>query len=423
MKQRLPLTKRNIDRIPFTAKGQVTYWDTDMPGFGLLVGKRSKTFLVQVDVKDATKPKGYRTVKKTIGRYGDLTPEEARKMVGGREEEKNGKRVFTPGKRLELKRGTINKGCKVTLQEMLKAYFSEKKTKSGYDYKASTTKGATAIIERQFSTWLPLTLPEISNVPPDAVIDRYKQIEAASGPYAARNAFTILRAIITYAMVKYPAAIDKNPFSILTLPGMNIVKRIKVRDECLQGNDFKQFYERIQSFNEVIRDGYLFCLYHGMRRDETESLRWEYINFENKEIYIPDTKNRRPLHIPLSRQSFEILKRRKNQAIEDNPWVFPTVREDIGKTGHIMLMPAVLKSRTGLNITVHGLRRTFITIGRKLKLHIDVDRLTNHIDSSVSGKHYDQTDVDDLRKPLQVITNEIERLMKEGAGAKVINLA
>ena len=71
-------------------------------------------------------------------------------------------------------------------------------------------------------------------------------------------------------------------------------------------------------------------------------------------------------------------------------------------------------------LTVHGLRRTFITIGRKLKIFEDTDRLTNHIDSSVTGKHYDGTEVDDLREPLQRIANEIERLMVHGVGAKII---
>lgn len=85
-------------------------------------------------------------------------------------------------------------------------------------------------------------------------------------------------------------------------------------------------------------------------------------------------------------------------------------------------MSAALKLNTGLPITVHGLRRTFVTTARRLKIFEDADRLTNHVDSSISGRHYDATGVDDLRQPLQVIANEIERLMKEGVGAKIIQL-
>lgn len=78
--------------------------------------------------------------------------------------------------------------------------------------------------------------------------------------------------------------------------------------------------------------------------------------------------------------------------------------------------------KTGLNITVHGLRRTFITTARKMKIFEDADRLTNHVDASISGRHYDGTSVDDLRQPLQTIANEIERRMLD-ENAKVIELA
>ncbi len=112
--------------------------------------------------------------------------------------------------------------------------------------------------------------------------------------------------------------------------------------------------------------------------------------------------------------------------IRDGPlWVFPavkTVRYSTNKTGHVRLMAAALKLNTGLNITVHGLRRTFITTARRLKIFEDADRLTNHVDSTISGRHYDATDVEDLRQPLQTIANELERLMVEGMRAKILRL-
>ncbi|MDA8428212.1 MAG: hypothetical protein M0T70_03050 [Geobacteraceae bacterium] len=37
---------------------------------------------------------------------------------------------------------------------------------------------------------------------------------------------------------------------------------------------------------------------------------------------------------------------------------------------------------SSLSLTVHGLRRTFITTARRLKIFEDADRLTNHVDSS-----------------------------------------
>lgn len=420
MKQQIPLTKRNIDRLPFTESGQVIYWDTDLPGFGLLVGKRSKTFLVQVDVKDPTRTKGFRTVKKTLGRYGDLTPEQARKLVNGHHDEQGG---FVAGKRLELKSGwtATDNGSNITLRDMLRYYFQEKKRRDGKPFKASTADGYTRIIERHFESWLSLTLPEIARLTPEMAIERYRQMEGKHGAYGTRNAFVMLTAIINYAIIRHPGAISANPFNVLRL-GQHM-KKIEARTDKLEGNDFKEFYEGIQKFNEITRDAYLFCLFQGLRSEEAAGLKWEHVNLEKKELFIPDTKNRRPLHAPLCQQSLTILKRRKEQNPQESPFVFPSLPRPqcLNKTGHVRLMAAELKAKTGLDITVHGLRRTFITTARRLKIFEDADRLTNHVDASVSGRHYDGTGVDDLRQSLKRIADEIERLMIESVGAKVIN--
>jgi hypothetical protein len=79
--------------------------------------------------------------------------------------------------------------------------------------------------------------------------------------------------------------------------------------------------------------------------------------------------------------------------------------------------------RTGLDLTVHGLRRTFITMGERLRLRReDINLLTGHVDHSVTGRHYTRLTADDLRPILQRIANEMERLLKHEPGMKVIQL-
>ena len=419
---RLKFSKSEIDRIPFSTTGQVDYWDTQTKGLGLRVGANTKTFMVKTDVKDATKTNGYRTVKKTLGRYGELTLDQARKELAGYDDKDKG---FVPGKRLEIKRGIVTtNGSDVTLDDMLGAYFTEKRTSDGKTYKASTVKGYTRIINHHFQTWLPLTLADTAKLTPEIVIDRFRQVETNHGPYGARNAFVMLTAIINYALVKYPGVITTNPLNVLRL-GKHM-KKIQARGDRLDGNDFRTFREGIKKFNETIQDAYLVCLFHGMRSEEASGLRWEQSNLEKQTITIPDTKNRQTLHVPLCRQSLTILTRRLDQNPEGCEWVFPSIptllRHSTNKTGHVRLMAAALKLNTKLDITVHGLRRTFITTARRLKIFEDADRLTNHVDSSISGRHYDGTGVDDLRQPLQAIANEIERLMMHGVGAKVLHL-
>lgn len=420
---KLTFKKTELDKLPFCLSGQKIYWDTATAGLGIVVGKRAKTFIYQMDVKDPSRSKGYRTVKKTLGRYGlDLTIEQARDAIKGYVDSDG---AMVMGKRLEIKQGPAqSKGKNVTLREMMSMYFTEKNRKDGKARKESTVTGYTTRIKRQYAAWLNLTLADIAKLSPDIIIDNYKRIEANSGPMEARNSSVMLGAILQYACTKYPAALPYNPIRVLSRTD-GLMQQVQPRKECLlydannKRNDFHTFYDGLKKFPDVAQDCYLFILYTGMRSMEGAGLRWEHVDMDSAEMLIPDTKNREALHVPLSRQAVKILKRRKEQVEEGVPWVFPAIRGNICKLGHIRIQAARLKEETGLDITIHALRRTFITVGRKLKRFEDTDRLTNHIDSSVSGRHYDETDINDLRETAQMIGNEIERRLTEQS-AKVI---
>ena len=70
------LTKNLIDNLPLSTDGkQITVMDTITPGFGIRVGSQSKTFIVVKRLPHGT-PK-----RITIGKYGSLTLEAARKIA------------------------------------------------------------------------------------------------------------------------------------------------------------------------------------------------------------------------------------------------------------------------------------------------------------------------------------------------------
>lgn len=114
---KLKFTKTNIDRIASLKSGQADYFDVDTPGLCLRVGARCKTFFVKADVKDSSTKSGYRTVKKTLGRYGEITLDQAKKMMAGYDDKDSG---FVPGERLQLKRGSSSGvGMNITLNQMI----------------------------------------------------------------------------------------------------------------------------------------------------------------------------------------------------------------------------------------------------------------------------------------------------------------
>lgn len=407
---KMKLIRSNIDKnAPLTQKGTVDYWDSgdgSLKGFGLRVGSQSKTFFVQVDVPDpaAQVAKKFKTIKKILGRYGELTPEEARQKA--KEEIRHLKETKAPGT-----------GDSLTLLEMMEKYLAAK----------TFVKGTKDNYRRQlpvkFPGWMNMALKEVALLPPEVMVQRFNHVKEANGDMAARNVFAKLQGILNYAMVIYPATVQRNPCAVISKA--KLWPKVKGRTDCLKGAEFKQFYDGIQLFNEVTRDALLFCLYQGCRNREAASLEWQHVDIENAVLRIPNTKNSAALHVPLSSQSVAILRRRKAASYEGGRYVFPTGKAHLNKTGHVALTSHTVQLKTGLKISIHGLRRTFVDIAdNKLKLRRqDVDRLVNHVDSSVTGKHYSHKDIDDLREDIQKVGNEIERLMLHGVGAKVTYLS
>jgi integrase len=402
---KLQLTKRNIDskkHVPPVVSGRIDYFDPDLKGLMLRVGKDSKTFYVQVDVKDPETGK-FRTMREKIGAYGVWTPEQARDAA--------------PSIIKRLKEGKPAKeDPPSTLRALYDRYLKDK------PLSASTRTLYESYIPRLFESWLDLTLPQLEKaLAPEIVIDRFQHIRDTSGPGAANNSFKCLQAIINYGEILYPQFITRNPIKVLSR-GEQWVK-IKGREDCLDPKQFKTFAVGLLANTPVHRDCYLFALYHGVRPKEAYTLQWGDVDFEKGTVtFRHDTeKSKRSYTVPLSTQSRAILERRQEAATKGEIYVFPK-QGARNKHDHLMLRADDLKNKTGLDLSVHGLRRSFITTGERLRLRReDINLLTGHVDSSIVGKHYSRLTPADLKPTLQAITNEIERLLR-GETAKVVDM-
>lgn len=399
----LLLTKRNIDskkHVPPVEQGQVDYFDEELKGLVLRVGKKSKVFYVQANVKDPVTGK-FKTVKEKIGAYGEYTPEQARAKA--------------PEMIRRIREGRAAKEAAPTLQQMYDRYLTDKRLSAGTEFQYKS------YVPRLFESWLDLPLDLLEKaLSPEVVIDKFQMIRESSGPSAANNSFKCLQAIIGYAEILYPQFVTRNPIKVLSRAEM--WSKIGVKDDCLELKQFKVFADALLTCTPVHRDCYTFALYHGIRPAEAYSLKWEEVDLEKEIVTFRHSteRSKRSYTVPLSKQSKKILDRRKEASEGGQEYVFPAVG---GRNthGHIMLRSDDLKRRTGLELTVHGLRRSFITTGERLRLRReDINRLTGHADHSITGRHYAKMTPEDLKPVLQAIANEIERLMLQGVGAKVI---
>lgn len=255
---------------------------------------------------------------------------------------------------------------------------------------------------------------------PEVVIDKFQLVRDTRGPGAANNSFKCLQAILNHGAILYPQHITLNPIKVLS--SSEQWAKIKGREDCLEPEQFKVFAEGLLSITPVHRDCYVFALYHGARAQEAYSLEWANVDLIKGTLTFRHgtETSKRSYTVPLSSQSRVILERRKEGAAEGELYVFPK-QGAMNKHGHLMLRADDMKKKTGLEISVHGLRRSFITTGERLRLRReDINLLTGHADASVIGKHYSCLTPEDLKPTLQAITNEIERLLK-GEAAKVID--
>ena len=121
--------------------------------------------------------------------------------------------------------------------------------------------------------------------------------------------------------------------------------------------------------NPTIRDAVWFGLYTGMRREEVLTLRWERVDMEALTFRVEATKTGVPLELPITRQLAVILQRRLAEAGDYQPgvrdWVFPS---PTSATGHVQ-DPHHLYGRIGkaggAKFWFHGLRNCFITVAER----------------------------------------------------------
>jgi integrase len=386
------LTKTAIDKLTpptDTGKRQIFYRDSELKGFAVrITNKGVKTFVVEKRIDGNPIPK-----RITLGRYGELTAEQARK-----EAHKVLGKIATGINPIEEKKERYT--CSITLKEVYKDYLQTKKLEP------STIDDYNRVMREAFPDWQNKVFKSITS---ELVSKRHSKLGERSKA-RANNAMRVLRALFNFANVKYKNAENKsffpeNPVEILAQTGSWY--RIKRRKTYIKFHQLGTWFQSIINLeNEIIRDYLLHVLFTGLRPTEGAKLEKSWVDPKAKSFTLPKTKNHESHTLPISDYHCEILMHRINASPTE--FVFPGT----GKKGYISDVRWQLdkiKKETGIKFTVNDLRRTFITIAESLDLSgYTLKRLLNHkIDDSDVTAGYIVTDVERLRKPMHQISNNI----------------
>jgi len=226
-----------------------------------------------------------------------------------------------------------------------------------------------------------------------------------------------VKAVYNYAIDK--KLVKENPTDIVTTHDRPV---IKPRERSLSLDlELPKFLTALVGvdISQTVKDALWLILCTGMRKTEALSLRWKEVDFFRYILLLQDTKNKNSHMIPMSNLIRSILVKRFNSPDRDENFVFPNAIgsgaiSDIRKSMQKILEVAEIND----SVAPHDLRRTFTAIGQYHGLEIyEIKALLNHVDGSVTEKHYtDKTSPTLIKKRRTLLNRFSEYLEKMATG-------
>ena len=382
------LTKAIVTNEPLaTDSRQHVVWDTDVKGFGLRVSRTTKSYIFFGRVAGKMK-----TI--TIGRASDLSTIEARDKAKALAVEMRG--GSDPNERKA--RDSV---MDITLSESLDDYLA-----TNTKLKERTRKEYAYILNAKLADWMD---KPIASITPMMVKKRYQQI-TDQAKTQGDLAFRVARIVINNAlglMEDAGATPPPNPCRVLSRSKMwrgVVRKQTVIPPERLP--DWWHAASNAAHNDRAVAELFVFLLLTGTRKSEALNLAWRDVDLNRRTLLFRDTKNGKDHTLPIADHLLGILtERRKDRGTR--AYVFET---DRGRVSNLRYFQDDVNEATGLWITPHDLRRTFLSIGADFLPELVLKRLVNHVNSANVTEGYIIKAVDDLRDPMQRLENRILQL-------------
>ena len=237
----------------------------------------------------------------------------------------------------------------ITLKELFNQYIERYSSKNN---KPKTITEYTRIFETYLQKLQNKRLNQLSK---DEIKKTHSNIRDKHGKYAANRILSLIKAMFNKAIEwGYEA---KNP--AIYIKKFNETSR----DRYIKPEEMPRFLESLnQEPNIVLKNFFYIALFTGARKNNILSMAWCDIDFTIREWRIPDTKNGKPVKLPLGDEAIEELNKldeyQKNNKIKSD-YVFYS---NASASGHLegpkSVWKRILKRANIQNLIIHDIRRT-----------------------------------------------------------------
>jgi integrase len=393
----MKLTKSVVQCLPAPARGYTLHWDGELKGFGVRVTARGvKTFVLQRRVH------GGKERRITIGRFGPLTAEQARreatKLLGAIA---TGRDPVAERKQAEVEA--------MTLGETFIEYMGARG-----DLRPNTVKVYQRVMGLSFGDWRKQPLVEITG---DMVGSRHVVLGKRYGKAQANLSMRVLRALFNFAAANYEvggkALVLDNP--VKRLSRTRAWFRIDRRETLIKPHQLRPWLEAVLALdNGLARDYLQLVLLTGLRRSEALGLQWQDVDLLGRTLTVKGTKNHRDHTLPLPDYLAGLLggMPRHGTNVFEGPG---------GRLNDPRSALEEVTRRSGVPFCIHDLRRTFATIADSLDIPgYAVKALLNHKGGSDVTAGYVVASTERLREPMQKITDYVLRCAGVEVSAEVL---
>lgn len=406
--QSVRITNTTVQNATLPTTGQRFLRDVDLPCFAVRITSAGvRSYIVEKRIDG-------RNVRTTLGRHGELTATQARKLA----------HAFlghvamgidpVAQRRRQLRQATTLATCFADFKNARKHLSA----KTLYDYER--------FLRVALKDWLN---KPVNRITPQMVQTRFYKVSETRGESYANLTMRALRSILNFAMASYD---DGTGEPVLAVNPVLILTRTRAwhkhqrRQTVIKLHELQRWSEAVEAlrdpqnpwgFGDTMADYQLLLLFTGLRRGEAARLRWSDIDLKDRTLHLRKTKNGEAITLPMSTYVFELLSRRNDLVL--STYVFPG-RDGRGPLIEPKKQVARVVEQSGIFYTLHDLRRTFITIADSLDISpYAIKRLVNHKMANDVTSGYIVSDIERLRRPAQQIADFLMKAF-EGSARHVI---